>query len=628
MDGIIAELRRSSSRQNSMTMNEKLTRTSFTAIASEVVRGKRATSAIKKLSNRNTNWMKALNKIRDDSVFGSPMQSPFAQPPPVIVSEGGIDSTALLFYCTVCEQLCSLDDIILDGKHKTHEYIYSTEQAMITKYEIEAHTRAAKEAKPVYEEKIERVRRLMDELNEMTQKLEQTVEARFDQLHQQLEHRKGQLLRDIRLAKEKRVVPLNDLEVRMKTILDRAMGSIEELGTLADEIKIPPYHPISSGYMAFMKARGVDVELERKKQAEAKQNMAGDSPAETPRNSSLQSPTAPPSPRLSIGGEEMSDFQSSWNSDEFSSSPSYSSRKAVLAKRKEREKQREERRKRMTTGSTSKSRKKQYPKLPSDNILNFIRYRKQMLQALQTMESSPFPIPDADKIDVVFNTRLDSELKAFGRVVVTQAGFRPTSKANYGGTLLKPLPKDAIGADPNVMGRGVVWWLGTKGGCEPFRNPSKTGVMQVRCTALFHLGEVRYFTSTQGAPQPCITNNQQGVSATLFLGSRRNLVPTHIQIRHGFKSSQYAMQSFSLEGADMEVAGIDHPGQYTLLLEKDVEITTGFEIHTFQIEPTVHRSFQYFRVRMTSPNNMPESRDQWRMSISGIELFGTLYDNS
>lgn len=89
----------------------------------------------------------------------------------------------------------------------------------------------------------------------------------------------------------------------------------------------------------------------------------------------------------------------------------------------------------------------------SQRLLGFIRDRPSLLHALSTLHTSGFRVPETDAVEVSFNARIESELASFGRVLVSQAGFRPASRANFGGTELRP------GAGE----QGVVWWLGTKG---------------------------------------------------------------------------------------------------------------------------------------------------------------------
>eukprot|EP00756_Hemistasia_phaeocysticola_P002616 Hpha_TRINITY_DN11782_c0_g1::TRINITY_DN11782_c0_g1_i1::g.31648::m.31648 len=510
-----------------------------------------------------------------------------------LLSESG-EENLHHFYCVDCGTLCTLDDLIMDGAHKTHEYVYALEQAIITADEIALMAGPAQQARQSYDGKVAQLRRRIGEVEQLCDKQAQLIDSRFVALARRIERRRDALHRELAQTRDRKLAPLRDLLQRMTVLSDKADSALAQLQEAKKELSVLPQGPASPYYSS----RQVDVEGSK----DFGDGLEGE--LISPRNLDDSG-----SPLPATTGQDSGTHEGNSRAESLSGiATSKQKRKQVMAKRKEREKQREDRKRKG---------KRQAPVQLSQLLLNFVRQRPQLLNALQSMSTCAFSIPDADVIEVVFNARMESELDLFGRVAVTQAGFRPTSRANFGGTELRP------GAEQ----RGVVWWLGTKGGAEVFRNPTELGLLQMPGTARFVKGSKRVLSARE--PRDCYTESVHGSSVTFFLGRGRRLVPSYYSLTHGLSNSDFCLNTWVLEGATCS-GGNDAPGTWFVVMSHVADDQLGkeaFNTVTWEIAPVCHKAFQYFRIRMIGPNTAADPRQQWVLCLAGFELFGTLYED-
>eukprot|EP00811_Abedinium_folium_P013261 NODE_22322_length_713_cov_1.559727.p2 GENE.NODE_22322_length_713_cov_1.559727~~NODE_22322_length_713_cov_1.559727.p2 ORF type:complete len:122 (-),score=31.26 NODE_22322_length_713_cov_1.559727:32-397(-) len=119
---------------------------------------------------------------------------------------------------------------------------------------------------------------------------------------------------------------------------------------------------------------------------------------------------------------------------------------------------------------------------------------------------------------------------------------------------------------------------------------------------------------------------------TIFLGRKRRVVVSHLSLTEG--DAALALRRWVLEGSVCD-GDSDGPAEWQPVYHHHHHDAAGDDdgapvggVRVFEVSPPCHRAWQYLRVRITAANASPEPKQQWRISLAGIEIYGTLYDDS
>jgi E3 ubiquitin-protein ligase HECTD1 len=164
--------------------------------------------------------------------------------------------------------------------------------------------------------------------------------------------------------------------------------------------------------------------------------------------------------------------------------------------------------------------------------------------------------------------------------------------------------------------KGVLYWIGTKRGTARWRNP-----------CLVNSGiSVTASSTEKGDPINLVGRKPtelwtMDVPSSWFcvdLGSTRSLLLTHYTLRHGGNSKKDSLRNWVLQASD---DGINWKVLSRHRDEKDLDsnfATCSWPVMSSSVP------FRFFRILQTGHN----SSNHNFLSLSGIELYGELYDNS
>lgn len=162
--------------------------------------------------------------------------------------------------------------------------------------------------------------------------------------------------------------------------------------------------------------------------------------------------------------------------------------------------------------------------------------------------------------------------------------------------------------------KGILYYLGTNGYTEAWRNPHDRGA--VRCSASSLQGDSEPASAIAGLSLVrCVT--QPKPNQCFMISFVDHVVcPTHYTLKHYSSWDTEALRSWRLEGSN------DGGMSWTTLRDHvfDSALDHKGATHTWTIDPPVSESFSTFRVLMTDLN----SNNHWYCSVSGIEIYGTL----
>ena len=162
---------------------------------------------------------------------------------------------------------------------------------------------------------------------------------------------------------------------------------------------------------------------------------------------------------------------------------------------------------------------------------------------------------------------------------------------------------------------GVLYYLGSRAKTSTWVNPAALDVVGISSSELrYDSSDITTITGRDNAN--CVTVDMPDAWIKLDLGDNR-LQPTHYTLRHFTDSNSDALRSWRLEASS-------NGSDWTTLLnhQKDGNLPEKGGSYTWSL-PSVTKTFRLFRVICTGPN----SSENYTLSCSGIELYGTLFEN-
>lgn len=160
--------------------------------------------------------------------------------------------------------------------------------------------------------------------------------------------------------------------------------------------------------------------------------------------------------------------------------------------------------------------------------------------------------------------------------------------------------------------KGVLYYLGTSGGTEPWRNPHDLGVVKVTSSSVQSdsnpISSVVGRTAVRCVTQP---SPNQWFAVDLL---EHSLIPTRYTLRHYSSWDTEALRSWNLEGSN--------DGSTWVVLrahQNDRSLEKRGATHTWDVSNCTE-SYSHFRIFMTGQN----SNDHWYLALSGIEFYGIL----
>jgi hypothetical protein len=170
--------------------------------------------------------------------------------------------------------------------------------------------------------------------------------------------------------------------------------------------------------------------------------------------------------------------------------------------------------------------------------------------------------------------------------------------------------------DPHApLVSGVLHYIGTHGNKESFTNPALRGRVRVSCSSQAKgnvvdiLNEQANEYWSEDVPSSWVAIN---------LGSSRSLIAKAYSLRHGSSSKADALRHWTLQGST------DAKNWTVLRRHQDDNSLNGpFAFAAWNIDAST-TAYRYFRVLQTGKN----SSNNNFLSLSGIELYGDLFDKS
>ena len=489
---------------------------------------------------------------------------------------GTVPWAAEAFYCTECSALCAFDEVVMGGVHKSHSYIYAVEQAKAVRDEVARQAASVHAAVPEFLAKAEHVRERMCDMERMFASQEALVNAQCDCLVARIEARRAQLLSQLGAKRAEKQRAFEDTLASMQASLERASAAIDDLPALSREVDaLPPFATASQ--------RGGAASGDDASDGGGGGSSSGGGGGSMRKKTLSVSSASPP---LGLGG--------------------------LLARKREQQ-------------VLQQRRRPPPPPLLTPTMHRYVRGFLPLQQALALIQAGSTEMPDLDQVEVTFREALAKEVDRHGKLMVHEAGFRPPSRANYGGIAIPYRGPGAEGAD-----KGLVWWLGTRGLQTAFRNPCQAGMMQVKCSTLFEVGEPAHVAGRDAVA--CLTKNQKQASVEVTTGLRMLMAVTHVSVRHGSDSDAYGLRSFVVEGRTEDVdPETNREPHYTRLITVDDNSAVSaepFKRTVFKVNPPNHTAFKAFRLRMTGGNVSSDPSQTWKLCLGGLEFYGLLYSSS
>lgn len=164
---------------------------------------------------------------------------------------------------------------------------------------------------------------------------------------------------------------------------------------------------------------------------------------------------------------------------------------------------------------------------------------------------------------------------------------------------------------------GIVYYLGSKGKTQDFKNPQESNFITVTHSHSWHWGNKEQITTRQPYKTSC--GIRADSESWLVLDLKKQLCPTYYTLNHG-NSSGYSIGSWSFQGSNDAVTWETltahnengwHTNQYDFAKSWPVNNCKTY--------------FRYFRILQTKP--CPNYPSDYCLMISGIEIYGTLLNN-
>ncbi|XP_028393551.1 coiled-coil domain-containing protein 18-like [Dendronephthya gigantea] len=162
--------------------------------------------------------------------------------------------------------------------------------------------------------------------------------------------------------------------------------------------------------------------------------------------------------------------------------------------------------------------------------------------------------------------------------------------------------------------QGILYWLGTGGGTEEWKNPAESGLMKITRSSYGH-GKASDVAERKGSW--CSTSNKTNQWWKIDFGEKRSVLPSAYTLQHGWSGVSGALRNWVLEGS--------RDGKVWHILANHVNDDTldkGYAAATWKIDD-VSTAYRFLRVRQTGKNEA--GKDSLR--LSGLEVYGQLVLN-
>jgi hypothetical protein len=167
---------------------------------------------------------------------------------------------------------------------------------------------------------------------------------------------------------------------------------------------------------------------------------------------------------------------------------------------------------------------------------------------------------------------------------------------------------------------GVLHWLATRGGKQPYANPHESGlIVAALSTKGGWGGSPDVFINHTQPKMPNGTRNVPHSWMSIDFGAGRSFLVEHYALRHGMNHGSGHMKHWRLEGSnDGEL--------WVMIREHSEEKTTlswtrsqGFATAAWEVK-AARRAYRHFRIMMTGLN----CEANHTLYCAGMELYGTL----
>jgi len=163
--------------------------------------------------------------------------------------------------------------------------------------------------------------------------------------------------------------------------------------------------------------------------------------------------------------------------------------------------------------------------------------------------------------------------------------------------------------ESNMDENGALYWLGTRGGTEPWRNPSDRGLVQVSMSSV-NATSLPPSAIVGRESARCVTQDNENSWFIVDLKGRR-IQPTAYTLRHYSSYDVEALRNWRFEGSE------DGTTWHVIRVhDNDAALNKAGQSNTWTL--TCSEEYSLFRVFMFGKN----SNSNWYLACCGFELYG------
>jgi len=157
---------------------------------------------------------------------------------------------------------------------------------------------------------------------------------------------------------------------------------------------------------------------------------------------------------------------------------------------------------------------------------------------------------------------------------------------------------------------GLVFWLGSHGKTQQFKNPGKLGLIRVTASSTMN-DSTPLATAVGREAVRCVTKPAENSWMAFDFGQVK-IKPTHYMLRHYSSWDTEALRFWIFEGS--------RDGQNWQQIKRhdnDGSLSKAGQMYTWKVSSNSY--YSQFRIRMLGPN----SNNHWYLSCSGFEVYGS-----
>lgn len=162
--------------------------------------------------------------------------------------------------------------------------------------------------------------------------------------------------------------------------------------------------------------------------------------------------------------------------------------------------------------------------------------------------------------------------------------------------------------------KGIIFWIATNRGREPWTNPHSAGRLRVTASSIEKGDPVKLVSKK---PSELWSGDVPASWFAIDLGPSRTLVPNYYTLRHGGNYKADSLRTWDLQGSS--------DGKTWIVLKRhtnDTSLSGPFATHSWPI-PSVTEAYRHFRILQTGHN----SSNHNFLVLSGVEFYGELYES-